>query len=253
MTVHRVIVCMGAIATAATLLAARELPAQERTKEPRDKPRRDRIITDLSGFDLLDTMKVKTQAMAAGATRSMGVPTALAPRLGEAYGTNPLFAWSHEGQARRFVFIVWNDTQEEVYRAQVPDKSFRYPPDAPPLEPGKAYSWTVAASAALLGAPPSAPVGILVVSFPERESIQEELARIGQEDPYAQGLERARVFTRHRVWYDAIAEYTDLIARYPDRAELFEERGMIYAQLQVTQALAEADFAHADELTGEKP
>jgi len=60
----------------------------------------------------------------------------------------------------------------------------------------------------------------------------------------------ALFFMRHRVWYDAIASYTDLIARFPARTELYEERGMIYAQLDVTQALADADFAKADELVG---
>ena len=80
--------------------------------------------------------------------------------------------------------------------------------------------------------------------------IRAELDTLRGLEPYTAGLARARLFLRHRVWYDAIAAYTDLIEAYPYRAELYEERGMIYAQLDVTQELAEADFARADELAG---
>jgi len=231
------IICIGVLSLVAAGVAVHELSAQE--KPPPEKPRRERIITDLSGFDLLDTTRVKTQTMAAGATRGTVAPLALAPRLGKAHGTNPLFTWNHEGGAQTFVFTLWNDAQEEVYRAEVSGRSLRYPPDAPALEPGRTYLWTV-----------SAPVGILMVAPDQRETIQAELDFVGNFDLYTVGLERARIFTRHRVWYDAISGYTDLIARFPNRAELYEERGMIYAQLDVTQALADADFARADDLAG---
>lgn len=82
----------------------------------------------------------------------------------------------------------------------------------------------------------------------QRGEIERDLAKVSSSDDYARGLGRARVFTEHRLWYDALAAYADLIARYPERAELYDERGSIYAQLEVTQKLAEADFARAEEL-----
>ena len=237
-----------ALCVAASLLAAQEAYAQE--EKPPERPRRQRIITDLSGFDLVDTTKVNTQTIVVGATRGSDDPIPMAPRLGMAYTANPVLTWDLWRGAGGFVVTIWNEYEERVYRAEVSRKSFRYPPDAPALEPGEFYYWTVSASMALMAGGTSAPVGVLMVPSPQRDRIQVELDRLEGLDPYAAGLARARIFTRHRVWYDAVAEYTDLIEAYPDRAELYEERGMIYAQLDVTQALADADFAKADELVG---
>ncbi len=141
-----------------------------------------------------------------------------------------------------------NDAQEEVFRGDASGTSYLYPANAPALEPRKTYFWTVEVSSAILGTVASAPVGFLVVSPGQREEIEKALAGIGSSDPYQAALERARVFTDYRLWYDALGAYTDLIGHYPERAELYDQRGTIYAQLSVTQKLAEQDFASAEEL-----
>lgn len=243
MTRTRVLAGIGAIAVAASLLAAQEPPA----KAPR-KPRRQRVVTNLTGFEILDTTKARKPAMVAGATRGDRPPVALAPRLGKTYGTRPVFTWTHEGRARQFVFTLWNDAQEQVHRAEVTGLKYTYPASAPPMEPGTAYFWTVEVSAALMGGVQSAPAGVLVVAAGVREAIRKDLADISGVT-YAAELARARVYAKHRTWYDAIAAYTELIGRFPTRAELYEERGMIYAQLEVTRALADEDFARAEELS----
>lgn len=223
------------------------------SKTDKSKPRRQRVVTDLSGFDLLEAKTVKRQATIVGATRGLPRPVALAPRLGKLYGHQPVFAWSYEGKAQSFVFVLWNDVNEEVFRSEVKGTTFKYPPTAPALEPGKTYLWTVEAASALLGSSTSAPVGFLVVSAEQRPEIDRSLPRSAT-DSYALGLQRARVFTGQRLWYDALTAYTELIARYPDRLELYEERGTIYAQLETTKALADADFDTADQLRqGTKP
>ncbi len=66
------------------------------------------------------------------------------------------------------------------------------------------------------------------------------------------GVARARVFTDARLWYDAIDAYNALIERFPDRAELYERRGTIYAQLTCTQSLAEEDLARAERMQAMK-
>jgi hypothetical protein len=40
--------------------------------------------------------------------------------------------------------------------------------------------------------------------------------------------------------------YSDLIAKYPDRENLYEMRGTLYDQLPETESLADADFARAN-------
>jgi hypothetical protein len=206
------------------------------------------VVTDLSGFDLLEPSKVRRQNTVVGATRGLPRPVALAPRLGKLYGSNPTFAWSYEGKAQGFLFVLWDDTYAEVYRAEVVGTRFTCPPDAPLLLPGKTYLWTVDLLSGLLAGNPSAPVGILVISRTQREEIEKKLAQISSADTYQAGLARAQFFTEYRLWYDALAAYDDLIAHYPDRAELHEQRGTIYAQLPNTNPFAEEDFNRAEQL-----
>ncbi len=89
------------------------------------------------------------------------------------------------------------------------------------------------------------PLGIQVVSATERKEIDKALAAIPTGDAYQAGLARAELYTQHRLWFDAIGAYTELIAKYPDRAELYGQRGKIYSQVDATSKLAAADAARA--------
>ena len=221
---------------------------QQPAKPAEARKLRARVVTDLSGFDLLESSKLKKQTQVPGATRGMPRPVALAPRLGKLYGDQPVFSWKLEGKAKGFLFILWNDAQAELFRAEVAGSEYRYPVTAPVLEPGKTYFWTVEVTSAMLGGEPSAPAGFLRLNAAQRAEVEKDLAAAASTDPYQSGLARARVFTNHRLWYDAISAYTDLIAAYPNRAELYEERGMIYAQMETTEPLADNDFAREEEL-----
>jgi hypothetical protein len=218
--------------------------------EPEKKAPRKRVVMDLSGFDLLGSGH---ETMVVGATRTLPHPLALAPQLGKMYGTSPTFAWSYGSEAGKFVFVLLDEAQQEFYRTEVAGTQLRYPKDAPALVPGKTYFWIVQVALGVLGSVQSAPAGFLVVSSSQREELEKVLAQIPPGDSYALALGRAHVFTRNRLWYDAVAAYSDLIARFPDRAELYEQRGMIYAQLESTRPLADQDFARADSLTAATP
>jgi hypothetical protein len=219
----------------------------KKTGGPEEKSPRKRVVTNLAGFDLLDPGKVGKQPMVVGATRGLARPVALAPRLGKLYGANPAFAWRCDNESSTAIFLLTDDAQTEVFRVESGAAGYRYPPEAPPLQPGATYFWTVEVQSPLLGASTSAPVGLLVVSSSQREAIEKKLAQFPG-DTYDAGLARARVFTDSRLWYDALAAYTELIKRYPDRGELYEQRGMIYAQLDATKSLAEEDFARAEKV-----
>ena len=248
-----------ALSRSVLVLALASAPAAARHEEPpkspepkkddakEDKGRRKRVVSDLSGFDLLDQGKVKKESMVVGATRGFAPPVLLAPRLGRVYGPRPLFEWADESRPAGFVFALTDEAQEELFRAETGQSQWAYPADAPRLEPGRTYFWTVQASSGLVTSP-SAPAGLLVVSGAQREEIDRALAAATAADPYAQARAKARVFTDHRLWYDAVAAYSDLIARFPDRPEAYEDRATIYAQLDATQARAEADFARAEAL-----
>src|SRR5687767_3156876 len=111
-------------------------PAKDETPE---KPRRKRVVSDLSGFDLLDQGKVKKESMVVGAARGFAPPVILAPRLGRVYGDRPAFEWSDESKASGFVIALTDESQEELIRAETATTRWVYPPGAPKLEPGRTY------------------------------------------------------------------------------------------------------------------
>ncbi|MGH9649528.1 MAG: DUF928 domain-containing protein, partial [Terriglobales bacterium] len=217
-------------------------------------PKRQRVVTSMAGFDLLASQEVRKQTMVPGGTRGEPSPVPLAPRLGKLYGTNPTFTWSFEDRTRQqFLVMVWDDAQNEVWRADMAGFSYRYPREAPPLEPGKTYFWTVELPAGVLGGLPSAPAGLLMLSREQRAEVERKLQAARNPDAFREGLARAQAFTDARLWYDALAAYGDLIERFPGKAQLYEARGAVYAQIEATRSLAERDWARADELADASP
>jgi hypothetical protein len=231
------------------LPASQETETAKKAGGPEKTPRKP-VVTILAGFDLLEPSKVEKLPMVVGATRGL-VPhphlVALAPRLGKLYGAHPVFAWSCDLQVPKSFFILTDDEQTEVFRAEADGTEYRYPDHAPGLLPGKTYFWRVQVQSAVFGTTASAPVGVLVVSPPQRDEIEKKLAQCPG-DSYDAAQARARVFTNYRLWYDALASYKDLIARYPNRSELYQERGTIYAQINATMNLATDDFGRAENL-----
>jgi hypothetical protein len=233
-------------------------PPQAQSEEPKPKQttasaknKRTRVVTNLSGFDLLEDKKLSNATIVVAATRGKPQPVALGPRLGKLYGADPTFSWSYEGTAAKFVFVLSDDAQVEIFRDEVNGTQFRYPAAAPALQPGKIYFWTVTTPGSLLRSSSSAPSGVSVVSAAQRKEIETKLAQ-SPGNSYEAGMARAQVLTDYRLWYDVLAAFTELIELYPDRAELFEQRGTIYAQLPSTRPLAEADFSRAEKAQLEK-
>jgi hypothetical protein len=210
-----------------------------------------RVVTKLDGFDLTDTKKLAGQPMVVGATRGGHPVVPLAPHLGKIYGGHPAFAWTYDDKAAKFTVVISDDANADVFRAQVSGTQFRYPANAPTLQDGKIYFWSVSTPTSLVSSAASNPSGILVVTAEEREEIDRKLAGISG-NSFSAGVARARVFTDARLWYDAIDAYNQLIERFPNRADFYESRGTIYAQLSSTQSLAEEDLSRAERMRAEK-
>jgi hypothetical protein len=210
-----------------------------------DSGNRTRVVTNLAGFDLTDTKKLAGQPMVVGATRGEHPLVPLAPHLGKIYGAHPTFAWSYDDKDAKFTFVIADESNTDIFRTAVSGTQFRYPANAPALQDGKIYFWSVSTPTSLVSSAASYPAGILAATTAERREIDKRLANISG-DSYGAGVARAQVFTDARLWYDAIDAYNALIERFPDRAELYERRGTIYAQLTCTQALAESDFGRAE-------
>ena len=219
-------------------------PAAGGKEEPPKK--RQRVVSDLSGFELLDASKLKDKPMVTGATRSFSPkpPVVLAPHLGKLHGASPVFAWKHEG--KRFTFTLTDEAGKEVHAAQVEGTSYAWPANAPRLADGKTYTWSV--KTAEPAAAPASSAGVVVVSKSERKDVDKALASAKGGDDYAKGLAKAKVLVDKRVWYDAVGAYTELIASQPDRAEAYEQRATLFAQIPELKAAADAEFEKADAL-----
>lgn len=228
-------------------------PPQPTAKDAPKAPPRKRLVADLSGFELSDPNQTRKQRAMLGATRGgpSRLPLLLAPDLAKFYGSSALFTWLYPGRTEGFEIVLRDDEDNELVRQQVSTAEFRLK-DAR-LQPGKTYYWSVRSFPPLVESSFSQAAGFVVVADAERQQIEKELAPISQTDAYQAGTARARVLVNHRLWYDAIGAYGDLIKQFPARAELYEERGTVYAQIEVTKAQADADFARADELQAKKP
>ena len=128
------------------------------------KTARTRVVTNLAGFDLTDTKKLAGQPMVVGATRGEHPVVSLAPHLGKLYGAHPTFAWSYDDPAAKFTFVIADESNTDVFRADVGGTRIRYPANAPALQDGKVYFWSVSTPTSLVSSAASYPSGILVVT-----------------------------------------------------------------------------------------
>jgi hypothetical protein len=247
----------GALLAILTLAAVAQTNPPAQTKPTTNKPAgksatptpkpRKRVAIDLSGFDLLEPKAVTKQTVVPGATRSMPEPVALAPKLARLYGGAPVLAWEYNGNVDAFTFVLRDDASNEVFRDDAKGHSYAYPATAPKLVPGRTYSWSVETNGSPLLAAESEPAGFVVVSEAQQGEIAKALAAHAGDD-YDAMMARAQVLVDNRLWYDAIAAYSELAAKFPDTAAVYEARGNVYAQLAATKKLSAADFAQADKL-----
>lgn len=207
-----------------------------------------RVRANLSGFELAPKQPSTDSSVQIGGGTRGGVPGPFlyAPHRAKTYSANPTFCWGQPGAANEFTFRVYDSSDNIVFEETVHGKNYTYPASAPALKPGKTYSWTVQVSGGLM-AEPSEPVEFAVQSVEERKPLQSALAEISGHGLQDQ-LRRAQIFEDARLWYDAVAAYSDVIAKFPRQPEAYKRRGEIYDQIPETRELAEADFASADKL-----
>jgi hypothetical protein len=235
----RILCSFALLCSLAPFVRAQQPPPSSDSSAPRAKHKLD---ADLSGFDVSDKSgKVSTML---GGSRSAAVPSAtlLAPRRAKFYGASALFPWTFAGHNEGYVVIITDEDETQLIRQNVKEPRYRFEPAKAKLEPCATYYWRVQVLPNTLA---SDPLEFVVVTAEERQAIDKAIAAIPGGDPYESGLARAHVFVDHRLWFDALGAYDELIAKYPTRTELYQERGTIYSQIAVTKPLADADFARA--------
>ncbi len=209
-----------------------QMMAQAAPASQGGKPQR--VRTQLEGFDL-SPKAGKSANQIGGASRDLGTPKLYAPNMGKAYTTNPEFHWAAEETGAKVTFRLQTASGQTVYETATTADHLRYPGDAPALTPGMSYKWTILPENDMLGGPP-APVGFTIVGGADREAVLNDLKQVSDANA------TAAVFVKHRIWYDAIQGYTDLIARTPNDTTARAARGELYDQLPATKNLADADW-----------
>jgi hypothetical protein len=231
-------------------------PAQQQsqpTPDPKTQPRasngpkRKVLDADLSGFDFSDNKSAKKVTTMLGGSRTAAIPSAilLAPRRAKFHGSSATFNWSFTGHNEGYVLIVTDEDETQLVHQQLKETHYRLDSSAARFQPGQTYYWRVQVLPNPLA---SEPLEFVVVSSEEQGVIDQAIGAIPSTDPYQSALARARILTDHRLWFDALGAYDDLIAKFPDRSELYDQRGAIYAQIPATKPLSDADFASADKL-----
>jgi hypothetical protein len=212
---------------------------------PTAKPKRKVLDADLSGFDISDNKSDKKVTTMLGGSRTAAIPSAilLAPKRAKLYGQSATFDWSFTGHNEGYVLIITDEDETQLVHQQLKEPHYRLDPSAAKLQPGQTYYWRVQVLPNPLA---SEPLEFEVVSAEERQTITKAIAAIPATDPYQSALAKAQILTDHRLWFDALGAYDDLIAKYPDRSKLYNQRGAIYAQVSATKSLSESDFARAD-------
>lgn len=224
-------------------------PAQKNdpsTGKPGANPKKKLLEADLQGFELSDDKSFNMHT-GGGQTRGPAAPLAalLAPRMAKLYGPSALFQWSTTSHNDGYIFTIFDEDEARIVREQLKDPSYKLPPGLDKLKPGENYQWRVQVLPQTI---PAEGLDFMVVNAEERQQIEKELAAIPTSDPYDAGFARARVFVAHHLWFDAVGAYTELIEKYPKRAELYEDRGAIYSSVEATRKLGEADRAKAASL-----
>ena len=236
------------------LLAPGCLLGQQKTaaKTTEQPAKRKRVVSNL-GFEMGGQTQAAQPVQTVGATRGdVGRPAPagptgpnaavlFAPQLGRSYSTRPSFYWRMPEGAKSGKLVL-SDGSRDIGTWEVTGNSFTLPVDAAELKPGEKYFWRIELS----DGSRSATLGLAVVGGSERQSLATELGAADRiRNPLLAGNERANLFTEHKLWYDVLAEYSKLIAQFPNETSLYEKRGQVYAQLPATQPEADADFARA--------
>ncbi|HUB51942.1 MAG TPA: DUF928 domain-containing protein [Terracidiphilus sp.] len=221
-------------------LAAVQSNGQAPSNPPPAQNAPKRVKTKVDGFDLAPDKASANQI--GGASRGEGSKTLLyAPHKARVYTLRPNFAWKGDPTAT-YTFRIQDTTGTFSWNREVTGTTLVYPPDAPPLNPGGTYLWKVAPESPLLGPPPPASI-MVVLGGADRAQIDAGLSQIQGPDS---DTARAKFFFDQRLWYDSVMAYSDLIAKNPDQASLYQMRGTLYDQVAAAGPLADADFAHVN-------
>lgn len=178
-----------------------------------------------------------------------------APRNTRILDTHPAFAWSSSQTGATAIMVLRDENGFEIWATGTAQSQAQYPPGAPPLTHGNAYSVTL--TAVVDGRTVNAETQFLVMEKERAEDIRAQVRKIetdlpGPENAFARRMILSGLYARNELYMDAIGELEQALREEPDQIMAWLEladlhhvtgnaRASEYAQLKASVLAAEQD------------
>jgi tetratricopeptide (TPR) repeat protein len=159
---------------------------------------------------------------------------AVSPCLTKVRTDRPLFRWKTSNTLQELKLTVYDEDGVHWHETLHGETSARYPDDAPPLEAGRTYSWTVETIDPLTFPPIRSKAAFFeILSSDDERDLTGALDRIERERLPSKStyhLMRASLFFTNGLMEEAIAETQRSIDVEPDNATLRSILARLYAE-----------------------
>ncbi len=169
--------------------------------------------------------------------------TALAPVQTKVRDARPTFRWKIEDPSVELRFTLYDESGVHWQSDVTGATSVAYPTDAPALEPGVSYSWTLETTDPLVSPPLRTQAAFFEVIAPDDAAdLDAELSAVDTEKPgpVTYHLMRASLYFDRGLVEDAIRETETAVASDPDNGALNAILGRLYAETGRTKDAVEA-------------
>jgi hypothetical protein len=170
---------------------------------------------------------------------------AVSPCQTKVRDTRPTFTWTADDPSLEFNVVVYDENGVQWQTNVSGVSSVAYPADAPALEPGVSYSWTIETADPMVSPPLRTSASFFeIVADEDVATLDTELAAIDAKKPSATSyhLMRASLFFDRGLVADAITETEAAVAADPSNPSLHAILGRLYANTgRTAEAMAEME------------
>jgi len=167
----------------------------------------------------------------------------IAPSQTRLRSARPTFRWKTEDPSTELVFTLYGKGKK-MWSTEVSGVTeLAYPGDAPALEPGVTYSWTLETADPLVSPPLRTTACFFEILAPaDVKTLDTDLSKLdaNKPGPVSYHLMRASLFFDRGLVHDAIVETESAVANDPANSSLHTILGHLYAEAGRTRDAMEA-------------
>lgn len=237
-----------AFAAALATTAQAQQSSPQSSNQPAPRRALPKPVNGARGFE--QTTGASSRLIQQGAVRGgPGDPLKpLAPIEGLAYNARPFFRWQPAFGEKSYHFELRDGNVRAnpaaaapvIYETDVATAQLSYPESAPPLAPGKLYSWRVSVKGAggerrYAKKPPAT---FFILSGEDAAQVKQALEKERLVTPTTarDRLRQARIFEEYGVWYDALRIASEVKAEDPSNKEAVEYLDSLIKRLDLAES-----------------